>query len=218
MKKAMMAILAALCLFICFLGALLRNRELDALTYVADTREPSIPTEEALPEVPSVPDARQLGVSEDGSLGPGPYLPARLYISPEYYLYIPKEGWNLKQTDWSLQNPDEYYCGVPSHLWQNANGRSELRIAWFHDMTAEMVRSELKNFESGYDLYEDKQGGLGGSCTEDGTYLEIQLLPRGRHILMVNMRYHMEDLESDGYALHYMADSLVVYNEALLED
>lgn len=217
MKKAVLVVLTTLCLFTIFLGGVLRYREVNALSNfaAAEGMVPSVTTQATDPAF-TLPDARQLGVGEEGSLGPEPYIPAKLYIAPGYYLYIPKEGWNLKQTFWSQQDPEKLYAGVPSHLWATPNGRSELRIAAFPYMDADLVRKELLLLEPDYHLSEGKQGGLLGLNEDDGTLLEIQLIPYGRSILMVSMRYPMENMESDGYAMRYMADSLVIYDEQML--
>lgn len=227
MKKAFVVVLVLLFFFTGFLSGMwfqsLQNREIPQVEVSEQNpQQTTVPSSSFETEVrvtdpiDVLSDAQQLGVSETASLGPN-NIPAKLFVAPGYYLYIPENGWNLKQTSWSeYQDRQNFYAGVPCARWTTSTGSSELRVAYFPHSDMEQVRGKIIDFEPEYDLYEDKQGGIGGSHQNDGTFLEVQLIPSEDGVVMLAMRYPMEDLENSGYALHYMADSLVIYDSDML--
>lgn len=217
MKKAFVVVLVLLFFFVGFLTGMwfhsLQDREIPQMQETQPAETTADPEGQI---VEALPNAQQLGVGETASLGPN-HLPATLFVAPGYYLYVPEEGWNLKQTAWAeYQNTENFYAGVPCTRWTTGTNSSELRIACFPDSGLEEVRARIADAEPDYDLYEDKKGGIGGSSRNDGTFLEVQLIPSGDSVVMIAMRYPMEDLESSGYTLHYMADSLVIYDGGML--
>ena len=153
------------------------------------------------------PTAAELGREETTELaftveGETELIPVTLYIGQGYSIYIPDEGWRLEK--WV----DD---GIPEDTWESVvNDDVELTVLHLGEKTLEQAQAWVKAEEDDYQLVEDKQGGLGGTDTEDREVLEVRFHPAGNAMYAVLYKNPMEAAEGFGTRLGVMADTFQV--------
>ena len=176
----------------------------------ADTPAAETPVTETPAETPAEdrnPTAAELGREEKTNLaftveGETELIPVTLYIGQGYSIYIPDEGWRLEK--WV----DD---GIPEDTWESVvNDDVELTVLHLGEKTLEQAQAWVKAEEDDYQMVEDKQGGLGGTDTEDREVLEVRFHPAGNAMYAVLYKYPMEAAEGFGTRLGVMADTFQV--------
>ena len=153
------------------------------------------------------PTAAELGRKEQEDLvflieGLEETVPADLHIGQGYSIYIPYEGWQLEE---------DVEDGVPRETWESIlNDDVELTVLHLGERTLEQAQDWVRAEEDGYQLIEDKQGGLGGTDTGGLEMLEVRFHPSGSGMYAVLYKCPMEAAEGFGTRLGVMADTFQV--------
>ena len=151
--------------------------------------------------------AAELGREETTELaftveGETELIPVTLYIGQGYSIYIPSEGWRLEK------RVDD---GIPEESWESVlNDDVELTVLHLGERTLEQAQDWVRAEEDDYQLVEDKQGGLGGTDTEELGMLEVRFHPSGNGMYAVLYKCPMEAIEGFGTRLSVMADTFQV--------
>ena len=162
-------------------------------------------TAEAAPD--RAPTAEELGRAERMDLafsveGETEMVSATLYTGQGYSIYIPDEGWRLEK------RVDD---GIPEESWESVlNDGVELTVLHLGERTLEQAQDWVRAEEDDYQLVEDKQGGLGGTDTEELEMLEVRFHPSGNGMYAVLYKCPMEAIEGFGTRLSVMADTFQV--------
>ena len=126
---------------------------------------------------------------------------ATLYAGDGYSLYIFDEGW--------VNFLDE---GQP--VWESRlNPDVKLGVIHLTDMPLSVAQGWVRHKFEGFDLIEDKQGGLGGTNAE-GILADVRLIPSGEDTYAVCCVYPMEAAEGFGVRLAVMADTFALTSSA----
>ena len=112
------------------------------------------------------------------------------------------EGWQLEE---------DVEDGVPKETWESIlNDDVELTVLHLGERTLEQAQDWVRAEEDDYQLVEDKQGGLGGTDTEELEMLEVRFHPSGNGMYAVLYKCPMEAIEGFGTRLSVMADTFQV--------
>ncbi|MBO5170642.1 MAG: M56 family metallopeptidase [Oscillospiraceae bacterium] len=126
---------------------------------------------------------------------------ATLYAGDGYSLYIIDEGWVNFLDD-----------GQP--VWESRlNPDVKLGVIHLTDMPLSAAQGWVRHKFEGFDLIEDKQGGLGGTNAE-GILADVRLIPSGEDTYAVCCVYPMEAAEGFGVRLAVMADTFALTSPA----
>ena len=126
---------------------------------------------------------------------------ATLYAGDGYSLYIFDEGWVNFLDD-----------GQP--VWESRlNPDVKLGVIHLTDMPLSAAQGWVRHKFEGFDLIEDKQGGLGGTNAE-GILADVRLIPSGEDTYAVCCVYPMEAAEGFGVRLAVMADTFALTSPA----
>lgn len=163
---------------------------------------PVIPTTPAA--VPNAPTPEELGRPPETDLefylsGEPVSTAAQLFIGRGYSIYIPQTDWNLEQ-------------GENCEIWKSVyNPDVELKVAFYPGQRPAEVRAELKAQESGFDLTEDKQGGLIGLSKDWTVNLNICIYKTDNGVFALSYRYPMAAAEGFGTRVSVIADTFLVW-------
>ena len=100
---------------------------------------------------------------------------------------------------------------IPEESWESVlNDDVELTVLHLGERTLEQAQDWVRAEEDDYQLVEDKQGGLGGTDTEELEMLEVRFHPSGSGMYAVLYKCPMEAIEGFGTRLSVMADTFQV--------
>lgn len=126
---------------------------------------------------------------------------ATLYAGDGYSLYIFDEDW-------------VYFLDEGQPVWESRlNPDVKLGVIHLKGMTSSAAQQWVRQRFEGFNLTEDKQGGLGGTNAE-GILADVRLIPSGDDVYALCCVYPMEAEEGFGVRLAVMADTFALTSPA----
>lgn len=126
-------------------------------------------------------------------------IPVYLFRDLEYSLYIPQDDWQYQRI---LEDDMLAKC------WTSAiNPEVSLTVRHLGYRSLEEAQEWEREQNTGFQLIEDKQGGIGGTDSEGKSMLEIFFYSGQSTVYAVELRYPVESTEGFGTRLHVMLDT-----------
>ena len=130
---------------------------------------------------------------------------ATLYAGDGYSLYIFDEDW-------------VYFLDEGQPVWESRlNPDVKLGVIHLKGMTSSAAQQWVRQRFEGFNLTEDKQGGLGGTNAE-GILADVRLIPSGDDVYALCCVYPMEAAEGFGVRLAVMADTFALTSPAATQE
>ena len=130
---------------------------------------------------------------------------ATLYAGDGYSLYIFDADW-------------VYYLDDGQPVWESRlNPDVKLGVIHLKGMTSSAAQQWVRQRFEGFNLTEDKQGGLGGTNAE-GILADVRLIPSGDDVYALCCVYPMEAEEGFGVRLAVMADTFALTSPAATQE
>ena len=136
-------------------------------------------------------------------------LPATLYAGNGYSLDIPDDGWTYFRDTMDGQSCD---------IWESiVNPDVRLGVIRLEGKTEQEASVWIQARFEGFDLIEDRQGGLGGTNSEN-LMADVRLVPWEEAVYAVCRLYPLEAAEGFGTRLEVMADSFALTGMVVSEE
>lgn len=126
-------------------------------------------------------------------------MPARLYSGDGYSIYIPEENWE----HFSVSSAGE----MGEVWWYSYNHDIQMQIVKLSGMNLAQAQSWVRQQNPGFDLTEDRRGGLAGMDRQEETILDARILTANGSSYVIFLFYPPEAAEGGGVRLNVIADS-----------
>ena len=133
-------------------------------------------------------------------------IPAYLFRDLEYSLYIPHDGWQYHRM---LEHDMLAKCWISTI---NPDVSLTVRHLGYRNLVEAQEWEREQN--TGFQLIEDKQGGIGGTDGTDRSMLEVFFYSGQNAMYAVELRYPVEATEGFGTLLQVMADTFLITKPA----
>ena len=133
-------------------------------------------------------------------------IPAYLFRDLEYSLYIPHDGWQYHRM---LEHDMLAKCWISTI---NPDVSLTVRHLGYRNLVEAQEWEREQN--TGFQLIEDKQGGIGGTDGTDRSMLEVFFYSGQNAMYAVELRYPVEATEGFGTRLQVMADTFLITKPA----
>lgn len=133
-------------------------------------------------------------------------IPAYLFRDLEYSLYIPHDGWQYHRM---LEHDMLAKCWISTI---NPDVSLTVRHLGYRNLVEAQEWEREQN--TGFQLIEDKQGGIGGTDGTDRSMLEVFFYSGQNAMYAVELRYPVEATEGFGMRLQVMADTFLITKPA----
>ena len=133
-------------------------------------------------------------------------IPAYLFRDLEYSLYIPHDGWQYHRM---LEHDMLAKCWISTI---NPDVSLTVRHLGYRNLVEAQEWEREQN--TGFQLIEDKQGGIGGTDGTGRSMLKVFFYSGQNAMYAVELRYPMEATEGFGTLLQVMADTFLITKPA----
>ena len=133
-----------------------------------------------------------------------PSIPAYLFRDLEYSLYIPHDGWQYHRM---LEHDLLAKCWTSTI---NPDVSLTVRHLGYRNLVEAQEWEREQN--AGFQLIEDKRGGIGGTDSTGKSMLEVFFYSGQNAMYAVELRYPVEAIEGFGTRLHVIQDTFQVSN------
>ena len=133
-------------------------------------------------------------------------IPAYLFRDLEYSLYIPHDGWQYHRI---LEHDMLAKCWISTI---NPDVSLTVRHLGYRNLVEAQEWEREQN--TGFQLIEDKQGGIGGTDGTGRSMLEVFFYSGQNAMYAVELRYPVEATEGFGTRLQVMADTFLITKPA----
>ena len=133
-------------------------------------------------------------------------IPAYLFRDLEYSLYIPHDGWQYHRM---LEHDMLAKCWISTI---NPDVSLTVRHLGYRNLVEAQEWEREQN--TGFQLIEDKQGGIGGTGGTGRSMLKVFFYSGQNAMYAVELRYPMEATEGFGTLLQVMADTFLITKPA----
>ena len=133
-------------------------------------------------------------------------IPAYLFRDLEYSLYIPHDGWQYHRM---LEHDMLAKCWISTI---NPDVSLTVRHLGYRNLVEAQEWEREQN--TGFQLIEDKQGGIGGTDGTGRSMLEVFFYSGQNAMYAVELRYPVEATEGFGTRLQVMADTFLITKPA----
>ena len=133
-------------------------------------------------------------------------IPAYLFRDLEYSLYIPHDGWQYHRI---LEHDMLAKCWISTI---NPDVSLTVRHLGYRNLVEAQEWEREQN--TGFQLMEDKQGGIGGTDGTGRSMLEVFFYSGQNAMYAVELRYPVEATEGFGTLLQVMADTFLITKPA----